>query len=345
MDAPQRLRSLLPMSILVFQALMPTPLAAQPFDNVYPFPPKNFWTAMKWRWTRTPAEWPKSRPLSVTHKAGQKLTGDQAAVTWIGHSSFLLEFENFRILMDPVYSKTLGPHPLLGPSRVIEAGISLEQTPKVDLILISHDHFDHMDLPTLEYFSKRDNPLVIAGVGNKPLLEETGFKKIVEMNWWDKHTVSNEITVTFVPAQHWSTRTLFSRNTTLWGGFYFKVRNKTYYFVGDTGYHPKLFKEIHKKAGSPDFAFIPVGAYAPRDFMKDQHNDPAEAVEIHKDVNAKQSVGMHHGTFQLTDEGIDEPCQNLAVESKSKGLAVADFTCMDVGETRFLFMPELRAER
>jgi L-ascorbate metabolism protein UlaG (beta-lactamase superfamily) len=325
----------------------PLPLVSfgQTFENVYPFPPKSFMTAMRWRWNRKPVAWPKSRPLTVTHKAGEKLSGDQAAITWIGHSSFLVEFENFRVLLDPVYSKFVGPSSLLGTSRVIEAGISLEQTPKVDLILVSHDHFDHMDLPTLEFFAKRDNPLIIAGRGNKTLLEETGFSKIVELLWWEKHTVNSDVQVTFVPAQHWSTRSLLTRNTTLWGGFYFKVRNKTYYFAGDTGYHPKLFREIHERAGAPDFAFIPVGAYAPRDFMRDQHVDPAEAVDIHKDVKAKQSVGMHHSTFQLTDEGIDEPCLELKSESKSKGLAGGDFTCMETGETRFLNVSDLQAEK
>lgn len=328
----------------LLQLNVPIEAVGQTFDNAYPFPPKSFMTAMRWRWNRKPVAWPKFRPLSVTPKAGERLNGDQAAITWIGHSSFLVEFENFRVLLDPVYSKSLGPSALLAPSRVVDPGLTLEQTPKVDLILISHDHFDHMDVPTLEYFAKRDNPVVIAGKGNKPLLEDTGFSKIVEMLWWDKHKVSDEIQVTFVPAQHWSTRTLFSRNTTLWGGFYFKVRNKTYYFVGDTGYHPKLFKEIHERAGQPDFAFIPVGAFAPRDFMKDQHTDPAEAIEIHKDVKAKLSVGMHHSTFQLTDEGIDEPCALLNSESKSKRLATGDFTCMEAGETRFLFVDSLKAE-
>lgn len=319
--------------------------ADKTFENVYPFPQKSLWTAMKWRWNRTPATWPKSRPVKVTPKVGQDLKGSQAAVTWIGHSSFLIEFENFRVLTDPVYSKILGPHPWLGPSRVIDAGISLEKTPKIDLILLSHDHFDHMDLPSLEFFAKRDNPLIIAGKGNKPLLEDTGFKKIIELEWWENFKFEGLADVTFVPAQHWSTRSLLTRNTTLWGGFYFKVKGKTYYFVGDTGYHPKLFKDMQLKVGSPDYSFIPVGAYAPRDFMRDQHVDPLEAIDIHNDVKSKQSVGMHWGTFQLTDEAIDEPCEKLASESKNKNLRPMDFTCMDAGETRFLFGDEAHSEQ
>ncbi|NBW82658.1 hypothetical protein EBR21_12980, partial [bacterium] len=197
------------LKVLPVLALVATSLAADaaeyPFDNIYPFPPKSFWTAMKFRWTRTPAVWPKSVPLKATPVVGSSLKGSQASLTWVGHSTFLIEFENFRILTDPNYSDTVGPISWLSPKRVAAPGISLEKTPKVDLILLSHDHFDHMDLPTLEYFAKRDNPMVIAGTGNKPLLEETGFKNIVELGWWDKYTTRDAVDVTFVPAQHWST--------------------------------------------------------------------------------------------------------------------------------------------
>jgi L-ascorbate metabolism protein UlaG (beta-lactamase superfamily) len=322
----------------------PTAHAAERFENVYPFPEKSFWTVMRWRWTRNPAVWPTSRPLKQSPRVGRPLKGQQAAITFIGHASFLAEFENFKILMDPVYSDKVGPGGMLGPTRVVEPGVSLEQTPKIDLILLSHNHFDHMDLPTLEFFAKRDNPTVIAGKGNKALLEEAGFSKIVELNWWENHNLNNTVEVTFVPAQHWSTRSLLSRNTTLWGGFYFRIKGSTYYFVGDTGYHPKLFKEIQQRVGSPDLSFIPIGAYAPRDFMKDQHTNPEEAVAIHLDVKSKSSLGMHFGTFQLSDEPIDEPCELLKTESKVRSLAAAEFTCMEPGETRFLFTEELRAE-
>lgn len=317
--------------------------AEQRFENLYPFPQKTFWTVMKWRWNRQPAQWPKTRPVTAQARVGQALTGEHAAVTWIGHASFLVEFENFRVLMDPVYSPTVGPHPWISARRVIDPGIRMEDTPKVDLILLSHNHFDHMDLPTLEYFARRDNPLVITGLGNKPLLEETGFKRVVELDWWNTHKPTPDSEVTFVPAQHWSTRSLLTRNNTLWGGFFLKVKNKLLYFVGDTGYHNKLFKEIRARVGTPDFSFIPIGAYAPRDFMRDQHVDPVEAVDIHQDVGSKQSVGMHWGTIQLSDEGIDEPCQRLNENTQQRKMAGRTFTCMAVGETRFLFAPELQA--
>jgi L-ascorbate metabolism protein UlaG (beta-lactamase superfamily) len=318
--------------------------ADRKFENVYPFPMKSFWDAMKFRFTRNPAKWPESLPVPRQPSVNRILKGNEASITWIGHSTFLLEFENFRVLTDPVYSQWIGFTSWLSADRVVPPALTLEQTPKVDLILISHDHFDHMDLPSLEFFAKRDNPLVIAGLGSKPILEDAGFKNIVELDWWSKHTLNKDTDVTFVPAQHWSMRVPFVRNTRLWGGFYLKFRSKNLYFVGDTGYHPKLFKEIHERAGAVDFAFIPVGAYAPRDFVRDQHIDPDDAVELHKDVRSKKSVGMHFGTFQLTDEPIDEPCRLLSASAKAKTLQADDFTCMEIGETRTLFGSELQAD-
>jgi L-ascorbate metabolism protein UlaG (beta-lactamase superfamily) len=310
------------------------------FDNVYPFPQKSIWTGLKFSLTRKPAKWPESLPLKTTPMLEQNPVGEQATVTWIGHATFLIEFENMRVLTDPVYSDSVSPISWLGPKRVTPPALSLEKTPKVDLILLSHDHFDHMDLPTLAYLARRDNPVVIAGTGNRPLLEETGFKNIVELGWWDNVRVREGADVTFVPAQHWSARSIFNRNTTLWGGFYLRAKGKTLYFAGDTGYHPKLFKEIRDKVGSPDLSLIPIGAYRPRDFMKDQHVDPGEAVDIHIDVKSAQSIGMHWGTFQLSDEPINEPCESLSTEAVRRNLEVADFTCMTIGETRTLFSSE-----
>jgi L-ascorbate metabolism protein UlaG (beta-lactamase superfamily) len=306
------------------------------FENVYPFPQKSFWTAMKWRWSREPAQWPESRPLKADISSKPKDSSLEPTVTWIGHSSFLLQADNKNILFDPVYSDTVGPVSWLSPKRVVPPGLTLGHTPKIDAIFLSHDHFDHMDLPTLEYFALRDNPTVIAGLGSGEILQDAGFSKIVELNWWDEKELGDDFKTTFVPAQHWSTRSLLVRNERLWGGFYIVLGEKVYYFVSDTGYHPELFKEIKNKVGSPDYSFIPVGAYAPREFMKDQHVDPAEALKIHLDVGSKKSVGMHWGTFQLSDEGIDAPCETLLAEITNVDLNV-QFDCMEHGESRHIF--------
>jgi L-ascorbate metabolism protein UlaG (beta-lactamase superfamily) len=291
---------------------------------------------MKWRWSREPAQWPEFRALKTEARSALKDSNVEPTVTWIGHSSFLLQAEKKNILFDPVYSDFVGPVSWLSPRRVVPPGLALEQTPKIDAIFLSHDHFDHMDLPTLEYFAARDNPVVVAGLGSREILKDAGFSNIVELNWWESKELGVEFKVTFVPAQHWSTRNLIERNTRLWGGFYLSLGRRLYYFVGDTGYHPELFKEIKNKAGSPDYSFIPVGAYAPREFMKDQHVDPAEALKIHFDVGSKKSVGMHWGTFQLSDEGIDAPCETLLAEITQQELKV-QFDCMEHGESRQVF--------
>lgn len=340
--------------ICLFGLYIPAPAHAQTteqekpserkFDNIYPFPMKSFWDALKFRFTRNPAKWPESRPVKRTPRVGQSLHGSQAVITWVGHSTFVIEFDGLRVLTDPVYSDWIGFNSLLSATRVTPPALSLEQTPKVDLILVSHDHFDHMDLPSLEFFARRDKPIIVAGLGSKPILEDAGFEKILTLDWYSKTEIREDVSVTFVPAQHWSMRVPFVRNVRLWGGFYLKVRDKTLYFVGDTGYHPKLFKEIRERLGPVDFSFIPIGAYAPRDFVRDQHIDPSDAVKLHKDVQSRQSVGMHFATFQLTDEGIDEPCQILTETTVVNELRADEFTCMDIGETRTIFSNELQAE-
>jgi L-ascorbate metabolism protein UlaG (beta-lactamase superfamily) len=341
-----RIQGLLVSSLVLLQLGIPSlaRVEAKTFENVYPFPMKSFLDALKFRFTRSPAQWPESRPVARTPVVNRNLNGSEASITWIGHSTFLIEFEGLRVITDPVYSDWIGFTSWLSSTRVTPPALKLEQTPKVDLILVSHDHFDHMDLPSLEFFAKRDDPVIVAGLGSKPLLEETGFKKIVELDWYANHSIRDGVSVTFIPAQHWSMRVPFVRNTRLWGGFYLKVRDKTLYFVGDTGYHPKLFKEIHDRVGPVDFAFIPIGAFKPQDFVRDQHIDPIDAVELHRDVKSRKSVGMHFGTFQLTDEGIDEPCELLESTVKKKELGSDEFTCMAIGETRMLFAPELQAE-
>lgn len=324
----------LTIALLVWISFFSSAVAqGQSFENVYPFPQKSFWTAMKWRWARQPAQWPESRPLKSNHQTPLVSTSSEPAITWIGHSSFLLQAENKNILFDPVYSETLGPVAWLSPKRVVPPGRTLERTPRIDVIFISHDHFDHMDLPSLEFFAQRDDPVVVAGLGSHDILKDAGFSKIIELNWWDSARLGDGFGVTFVPAQHWSTRSLLVRNSRLWGGFYVTLGRYVYYFVGDTGYHPNLFKEIRQRVGSPNYAFIPVGAYAPRDFMRDQHVDPSEAIKIHLDVGSLISVGMHWGTFQLSDEGIDAPCETLASEVKAQGSDIS-FDCMEHGETR-----------
>lgn len=288
-----------------------------------------------WRWKRSsrPSPWPKSVP---TTPAQPPPLGDSAlAATWIGHSSFLLQTPAGAILTDPVFRDRVGPFGFIGPRRVRAPGVAFEDLPPIRFLLLSHDHYDHCDQPTLRRLALKHSPVVFTPLGNGPLLRAAGFEPnaIVELDWWQRHRVAPGCEITLLPARHWSNRLSGSRNGRLWGGFGIKTPAATTWFAGDTGYDETLFRDIRTRFGAPDLALIPIGAYEPRWFMTGQHCDPAEAVRIHLDVGARRSVGMHWGTFPLTDEAIDAPPRELAQALKDAGLPESAFLTPAPGET------------
>jgi L-ascorbate metabolism protein UlaG (beta-lactamase superfamily) len=283
---------------------------------------------LRWKMNSKPVPWPdhvdvQARPLPAPP------TGDGVIATWIGHSSFLLRTAGLCIVTDPQFSRTAGPTSWLGAKRTMPPAPALEAVPKVDLVLLSHDHYDHCDLPSLRFLAKRDSSAVVAPLGHGPLLREAGFRNVVEFDWWQSGTPAVGAEVTLVPARHWCRRSPFSTNTRLWGGFMLRAGGRLVYFVGDSGYEEGLFSEIGRRCGPPDLALIPIGAYEPRWFMKSAHMDPAEAVMVHREVGARRSLAMHWGTFQLTDEGREQPLRDLA-----KALAPGeDFTALEPGSS------------
>lgn len=277
----------------------------------------------KWpRWVETPSQSP-FKPFSGSPNGGR--------ATWINHSTFLLELGGLNILTDPIFSLCAGPAGRLGPRRVHAPGIPLEALPKIDAVLLSHDHYDHCDLPTLAWLAKRDQPAGLTLLGNGDLLRRAGFRNIREMDWWDRLTLPHDLTVTATPAQHWSKRVSSARCRRLWGGFRVQGPDVSVHFVGDTGYHTTLFRETRQRLGPVDLALIPIGAYEPRWFMRGQHVDPEEAVEIHIELEAKKSIAMHWGTFQLTDEGRMEPVEGLRKALATLGLAQDSFVALEPG--------------
>jgi len=218
------------------------------------------------------------------------------------------------VLTDPVFSERVSPVSWAGPRRVHVPGIAFEDLPRIDTVVLSHDHYDHCDLDTLRRLNDSHAPLAVTLLGNSPLLRSAGFpsERIVELDWWDHHTTSAGLSIRATPAQHWSNRATGPRNGRLWGGFFLSSGGRSVHFVGDTGYDDTLFRDIRTRCGAPDLALIPIGAYEPRWFMADQHCNPAEAVMIHRDLGARQSIGMHWGTFQLTDEAREDPVNHLA---------------------------------
>jgi L-ascorbate metabolism protein UlaG (beta-lactamase superfamily) len=265
---------------------------------------------LKWKLTSRPARWPDK--VEVTPQPLPPApTGDGVVASWVGHATFVLRTRSATILTDPIFSDRAGPLPWLGARRVAAPGVDFAAIPRVDLVLLSHDHFDHCDLPSLRDLAQRDDPLVVCPLGHRSLLAGAGLRRVTELDWWGGCAVAPGTEVTLVPSRHWSRRSPFSTNMRLWGGFVLKSGGRLVYFAGDSGYEEGLFSEIRKRCGAPDLALIPIGAYEPRWFMASAHMDPAEALRAHREVGARKSVAMHWGTFQLTDEGFRDPVHAL----------------------------------
>ena len=295
----------------------------------------------KWWWRRArgqrPAVWPKQVPPPRTPALTPAIRAGTAAVTWIGHSAFLLQLPGVNVLTDPVFSSHAGPFGRLGPGRVRPPALQLEQLPPIDVVLLSHNHYDHLDLSSLRWLSRERRPRVITTLGNKTWLGSRGVDNVVELDWWQTHSPIPELEISCTPAQHFAARTLWDRNLTLWSGFALKTTAGSIYFAGDSGWC-RSFETIGARLGPFDLALIPIGAYEPRWFMAAVHMNPDEAVRAHLAVRSRRSFAMHFGTFQLTDEAIDAPLIALAEARTRYGVAPADFAALDFGETRLLSM-------
>jgi L-ascorbate metabolism protein UlaG (beta-lactamase superfamily) len=258
-----------------------------------------------------------------------------AAVTFIGHSSFLIRVGGLTILTDPVFSERCSPVSWAGPKRARPPGRAFADLPKVDLLLISHNHYDHMDLPSLRTIRRRDNPLAVTPLGNAVHLAKAGLGRVHELDWWQSTTLPGGIRITATPARHFSSRTLRDRNHSLWSGFMLEITGHRLFFAGDSG-AGRHWAEIGQRLGAPDLALLPIGAYEPRSIMAPVHMNPAEAVAAHQALGARLSVGMHFGTFQLTDEPIDAPPAAMAAARDEAGLAAGAFVTLGFGETRLV---------
>ncbi|ATC63632.1 MBL fold metallo-hydrolase [Nibricoccus aquaticus] len=294
-------------------------------------PLPHFGKVLRWRLTRRVPDW---LPVSITPRiAPHAPPADSPAVTatWVNHSTFLLQFAGLTIITDPVFSERIGLLGKIGPRRIHAPGLAFESLPRIDAILLSHDHYDHCDLPALRLLARAHDPLIIAPLGFRPLLRRAKLTRIVELDWWQTHALENA-TITFTPAQHWSNRLTGPRCGRLWGGFMITTPARRVFFAGDTGYHPAIFHDIATRLGPPDLSLLPIGAYEPRWFMRDQHVNPAEAVQIHRDLHSRLSVGMHWGTFQLTDEPRLAPPADLC-KSLAEGRIAPDlFRVMEPGQ-------------
>lgn len=282
------------------------------------------------QWAMTPASGlppPLARPDLAFIRGNRSVR----AATWLGHSTFLVQVDGINVLTDPHLSPRASPLSWMGPERLIDPPLTHEQLPLIDVVLVSHDHYDHLDVPTLAWLAASHSPLFVAPLGNAKRLRALGAERVIELDWWGRHRRGG-LLITAVPAQHFSGRGLSDRNATLWCGFVFEVDGQRAYFAGDTGYSPD-FADIGRRLGPMDLALIPIGAYAPQSFMAPMHINPEEAVQIHQDVGSRCSVAMHWGTFRLTLEPLDEPPQRLAAARSAAGLSAERFRVPLPGET------------
>ena len=294
---------------------------------------------LRWQLTRHKARWPARLADPAFPPPGGAVAPSQVSLTFVGHSTFLIRLPEpaggvTTILTDPIFSERCFPVQWMGPRRVRPPGLALEALPPIDAVLVSHNHYDHMDLPSLRALHRRFRPLLLTTLGNAGPLRDAGVPGAVELDWWGT-AMAGPVQVTATPARHFAARGARDRNRTLWAGFMLGAAKGSLLFAGDSGTGPH-WAAIRDRLGPPDVALLPIGAYLPREIMQAVHMDPAEAVQARADLGARQAVGMHFGTFQLTDEAIDAPLEALRLARAHAGLPLEAFDVLGFGETRAL---------
>lgn len=266
----------------------------------------------------------------------QLLQGNNVdTLTWLGHASFLMKLDSFNILCDPLMSKRASPIQWLGPKRLINGGLKLEDLPKIDVVLITHNHYDHLCVATLKKLKKKNlNAIFIVPLGLGSLIRSLEFKNVYEVDWMDT-LIIGKIVIQALPSIHWSKRIFQRINKTLWCGFRILSSKQHIYIAGDTAYG-SVFKELRKLCAPFDYALLPIGGYKPRTIMRAHHVSPDEAAQIGIDINSKTIVAKHWGTLNLTHEPLDEPPKKFYNEAIKLGFAPANIWIMKIGETRHL---------
>jgi L-ascorbate metabolism protein UlaG (beta-lactamase superfamily) len=308
------------------------------FRNVNPsYARPGFWT--RWRFVlphllRSTFA-PRRVALPVAPNDGRSLRENAAAatVTWIGHSTLLVQVDGVNLLTDPQWSERASPWSFAGPSRVMPPGLRFEDLPPIDVVLISHDHYDHLDLPTVRRLWAAHRPRFVAPLGFRAWFAELGIDAVDELDWWETRAIKG-LTLVCLPAQHWSARTPWDENRRLWSGWAVLGRDRRLYFAGDTGYYAPLLQEIGRRLGPFDVGALPIGAYMPRAMMGASHLMPEEALQAFDDVRARRLVPIHWGTFDLAHEPLDEPRSRLEAEGRRRGLDPERLWILHHGETR-----------
>lgn len=285
----------------------------------------------KWTSSRTPGRWRDWVDAEPGPAPPERVGRGDLRVTFVNHATVLIQMDGLNILTDPIWSERCSPVSWAGPRRRRPPGIRFEDLPPIDVVLISHDHYDHMDVPTLKRLGREHRPRFFAGLGNAAFLGRAGIDNAEDMDWWQSTPLSRTVGLHCVPARHWSGRELGDRNRTLWCGFVIEGPAGVVYFAGDTGFGPH-FGQIRERFGRPRLALLPIGAFKPRWFMGPFHLCPAEAVRAHGVLGAGTSVGIHFGTFPLADDDEDEPVALLKQALEGAGESGGVFLVLGFGE-------------
>lgn len=317
------------------------------YRNIYPSDDPGFVDFLTWRWNRLWKKIPQADayhfPLANNDPQFLRSNHNQITITWIGHATVLVQLDGKNILTDPHFSERASPVQWIGPRRVVPPGVPLDELPPIDLVVISHDHYDSLDSQTITALRNREGgekTRFFVPLGLKRWLEDLGVTRVTEMDWWEENEVDG-LEVIAVPVHHWSKRGWLPRNTTLWAGWVIRSPHFRFFFAGDSGYTP-IFMEIGRRLGPFDLSAIPIGAYEPRWFMRNHHLSPEEALEVHADVRSRKSVAIHWGTFILTDEPLDEPPKRLKIALERRDLPEEKFIVLKHGQTIILNRNETR---
>ncbi len=288
---------------------------------------------LKWQMSSARARWPAAVANRDHPPPPERVHGNELKATWIGHSTVLLQTAGLNILTDPFLSLRASPLSFAGPKRVRPAALTAQKLPSVDLILLSHNHYDHMDLPALRQIAAHHQPVVVTPHGNARWISKASRSfRITELGWGER-TSLGALRIHLTPALHWSKRGLFDANRALWGAFAVESPGGLLYFAGDTGFGSgSTFAELRAAFGAPRLSLLPIGAYEPRWFMHPQHMNPDEAVKAHRLLESRTSLAIHHGTVQLTDEAIDAPVHALSAALTEHSIDPARFLVPDAGE-------------
>ncbi|MBA3816367.1 MAG: MBL fold metallo-hydrolase [Parachlamydiaceae bacterium] len=309
------------------------------FDGMRFFNPwkpqhNSFMDFIRWRLISKRKGWSQVRQNQLFDLPPQRVEGDLLRVSFVGHSTMLIQTQGLNIITDPIWSKRTSPFKYLGPSRYSDPGVVFENLPPIDIILISHNHYDHLDIASICKIWNRDRPRIITPLGNDVCIHSKDNSiKVEVLDWYHEISIDENVKIHLMPSQHWSRRGLNDKNKALWGAFVIETTQGNIFFCGDSGYEKSLFSNILERFGSFRFAMLPIGAYEPRWFMKYAHMNPEEAVLAYKDLQEPFTAAIHFETFRLADEGFDDPRNHIRDACIVHKVDLNKFRALKVGES------------